>query len=116
MNISQLQSRVRALKRRLARPRAQLLIQRLAEEVCLEWSCAAADHKPLPDTNAFVRRVAKAGFRLSTFMAAARYLNNCRSEDRLPESIDIVRALLPWANTMQLKSTLQRHKTVRRQW
>ena len=97
MNISQLQSRVRALRRKLARPRAQLLIQHLADEVCLEWACAEAEHKPLPDTNAFVRRVAKAGFRLSTFAAAARYLNSRRSVSRPPESIDIVRALLPWA-------------------
>ena len=100
MNISQLQSHVRALRRKLVRPRAQLLIQRLADEVCLEWACAAADRKPLPDTNAFVRRVAKAGFRLSTFAAAARYLNNRRSENRPPESIDIVRALLPWAKSI----------------
>ena len=97
MNISQLQSRVRALRRKLVRPRARLLIQRLADEVCLEWNRAEADHQPLPDTNAFVRRVAKAGLRLSTFMAAARYLNRRRSENRPPESIDIVRALLPWA-------------------
>ena len=97
MNISQLQSRIRALRRKLVRPRAQLLIQRLADEFCLEWAGAEADHKPLPDTNAFVRRVAKAGFRLSTFMAAARRLNRCRSENRPPESFDIVRALLPWA-------------------
>ena len=97
MNISQLQSRIRALRRKLVRPRAQLLIQRLADDLCLEWACGQADHKPLPDTNAFVRRVAKAGFRLSTFAAAARYLNSRRSENRPPESIDIVRALLPWA-------------------
>ena len=89
MNISQLQSRIRALRRKLVRPRAQLLIQRLADDLCLEWACGQADRKPLPD--------AKAGFRLSTFAAAARYLNSRRSENRPPESIDIVRALLPWA-------------------
>ena len=97
MNISQLWSRVRALRRKLVRPRARLLIQRLADDFCQEWSRSASGHKPLPETNAFVRRVAKAGFRLSTFMAAARYLNNCRSEDRSPESINVVAALLPWA-------------------
>ena len=97
MNISQLQSRIRALRRKLVRPRAQLLIQRLADEFCLEWAWAEADHKPLPETNAFVRRVAKAGFRLSTFTAATRYLNNCRSVNRPPESNDVVGALLPWA-------------------
>ncbi len=97
MNISQLQSRIRALRRKLVRPRARLLIQRLADELCLEWACAEAVHKPPPDTYAFVRRVAKAGLWLSTFTAAARCLNNCRSENRPPESIDIVRALLPWA-------------------
>ena len=97
MNISQLRSRIRALRRKLVRPRAQLLIQRLADELCLEWACGQADQKPLPDTNAFVRRVAEAGFRLHTLTAAARYLNSHRSENRPPESIDIVRALLPWA-------------------
>ena len=97
MNISQLQSRVRALRRKLARPRAQLLIQRLADEHCLESACAEADHELPPDTHAFIRRVAKAGFRLFTFMAAALYLNKCRSENRQPESFNIVRALLPCA-------------------
>ena len=97
MNISQLRSRIRALRRRLVRPRARLLIQRLADDFCREWASSESGHKPLPETNAFVRRVAKAGFRLSTFTAAARYLNNCRSEDRPPESINVVCALLPWA-------------------
>ena len=107
MNISQLQSRTRALRRKLVRPRAQLLIQRLTDEFCLEWASAAASHKPLPDTNAFVRSVAKAGFRLSTFTAAARYLDNCRSANRPPESIDLVRALLPWAKSMPFSGVSQ---------
>ena len=107
MNISQLQSRIRALRRKLVRPRARLLIQRLADEFCLEWARSESDHKPLPETNAFVRRVAKAGFRLSTFTAAARYLNNCRSVNRPPESIHVIAALLPWVRPIPVSSSSQ---------
>ena len=97
--IASLWARVRALKRKLARPRACVLIARMAEEHCHEWARAKADPKPAPDPHAFILRVAAAGFRLSTFMAAHKYLTRCADRDEFPEPRKIFRALLPrpWA-------------------
>ena len=97
--IASLSARVRALKRRLARPRACLLIARMAEEHCHEWDIARGNRQPPPDPHPFILRVAHAGFRLSTFMAAHKYLTRCADKDEFPEPRKIFRALLPrpWA-------------------
>ena len=78
--INVLWSRVSALKRKLARPLAELHLQRMARELCLEWTCAQADRQPFPGPQTFVIRVAKAGYRLHTFTAVVRYLERCRLE------------------------------------
>ena len=95
MNISALQSRVRALRRQLALPGARLILQRMADDLCLEWSCAQADGRPLPDPHAFILRTAKAGFRLPSFTAVFRYLERCRAENQPPDPQRLLRTLLP---------------------
>ncbi len=100
MNIDALRSRVRALQRKLALPRAQLVLQRMADELCQEWSCAQAEAQLIPHPQAFVRHVAKAGFRLPSFSAVVRYLERCRSETRLPDSLHLLRTLLPWTQSL----------------
>ena len=67
MNISSLRARIRSLRRRLALPYAQLMVQRAAGDLCTQWACARADKRPTPSPQAFVRRVAAAGFLLPTF-------------------------------------------------
>ena len=79
MNISSLRARIRSLQRRMARPYAQLMIQRMSYDHCIQWVRVQADKRPTPSPQAFVRRVAKAGFRLPTFTAAVRYLERCAS-------------------------------------
>lgn len=100
MNIDALRSRVRALQRKLALPRAQLILQRMADELCQQWSCAQVEGQPLPHPQAFVLQVAKAGFRLPSFLAVVRYLERCRSETRLPDSLHLLRTLLPWTQSL----------------
>ena len=97
MNISSLRARVRSLRRRLALPYAQLMVQRAAGDLCTEWACAQADKRPTPSPQAFVRRVAAAGFLLPTFSVAARYLERCASIRHEPSPERLLRALLPWA-------------------
>ena len=72
--LSSLRVRVRSLQRKLARELALLRLRRLAEEHCLQSSVAQADRQPPPESHAFILRVAAAGFRLSTYMAAHKYL------------------------------------------
>ena len=76
---------------------AALRLRRLAEEHCLQSSVAQADRQPPLESHAFIRRVASAGFRLSTFMAVHKYLERCRANNSLPDREHLVRALIPWS-------------------
>ena len=98
--INGLRSRVRALKRKLARPLAELHLQRMARELCLEWTCAQADRQPFPGPQTFVIRVAKAGYRLHTFTAVVRYLERCRADIQPPGTWRLLPTLLPWTPTL----------------
>ncbi len=97
MNLSSLRARVRSLRRRMARPYAQLMIQRMSYDHCVQWVRAQAEKRPTPSPQAFVRRVAKAGFRLPTFTGTVRYLERCTSLRQEPSPPLLLRALLPWA-------------------
>ena len=48
------------------------------------WSKPTANHRSQPQ--AFIRRVASAGFRLPSFMAVHKYLERCRDRNDLPDS------------------------------
>ena len=98
--INGLRSRVRALKRKLARPLAELHLQRMADELCLEWTCARADRQPFPNSQAFVIRVAGSGYRLHTFTAVVRYLERCRAQNQPPDPRDLLQTLLPWTPSL----------------
>ena len=95
--LSALSARVRALQRKLAPQLALLRLRRLAEDHCRQSSVAQADRQPPPDSHAFIRRVASAGFRLSSFMAVHKYLERCRAKNSLPDREDLLRALIPWS-------------------
>ena len=97
MNLSSLRARIRSLRRKLARPYAQVVVQPMADDFCVEWHCAQANRQPTPSAQSFVRRVAQAGLRLRTFTAAAIYIENCAVERREPTPPRLLRALLPWA-------------------
>ncbi len=97
MTLGQIKSEIRRLQRKLARPLAQVAIQRMSQELCDEWSCALIEKEPLPDAQPFIQRVVKAGYRLSTFTSVSSYLNGCRNNGEAPLLKPLLRALLPWA-------------------
>ena len=92
-----LQARVRALQRILAKELAVVRLRRLSEEFCIESSVGRADRQPPSHPQAFIQRVASAGFRLPSFMAVHKYLERCRFEDVLPDSEDLLHSLIPWS-------------------
>ena len=96
ITLSSLRRRVDAIRRKLAIPLAILRLRRLAAEYSLECTVAHADRQPQPETHPFILRVVDAGFRLTTFMAVHKYLESCRSQNTLPDSEKLLRALLPW--------------------
>ena len=92
-----LQARVRALQRTLAKELAVVRLRRLSEEFCIESSVDQASGKPPSHPHAFILRVASAGFRLQSFMAAHKYLERCRIENLLPDREGLLHSLIPWA-------------------
>ena len=97
MSMSHLRNRVNALRRKMALPLAVVRLRPLAEEFCLRWTVAPSRRQPEPQSHLFISRVAQAGFRLPTFMAAHRYLERCRRQNSLPDCDELLRSLLPWA-------------------
>ena len=57
MTLQEIRSNIRSIRRKLARPSAQLIIQRMADDLSQEWSRAKADRQPLPDPRTFIIRV-----------------------------------------------------------
>ena len=93
--IRSLQARVRALQRKYAPQLAFIRLRKLAEDHVLECEKARAEHKPKPDTHTFIRKIAKAGFRLRTFAALHKCIDRFREKDAIPEPRDILLALIP---------------------
>ena len=92
MTLSQIRRRVDALMRRFAREIAILRLSRIAESVSDEW-----DPSEPPEPGHVISRVVNAGFRLPTFMALRRYLDDIRRQQDVPDPEEMVLALLPWA-------------------
>jgi hypothetical protein len=95
--MNDLRRRVNALRRKMARALAVVRLRPLAQDFCAQWDSALSGSRPLPEPHSFIRRVAQAGFRLPTFMAAHRYLERCRRQNALPGCHELVRSLLPWS-------------------
>ena len=92
-----LRARVRALQRTMALELAVVRLRRLSEELCIESSVGQANGQPPSHPHASIQRVASAGFRLPSFMAAHQYLERCRIKDILPDREDLLRSLVPWS-------------------
>ena len=67
-------------------------LRRLANAVADDW-----DPTDPPEPPQVIKRVADAGFRLSTFMRLHRYLDDTRRKGEVPYPNVIVLSLLPWA-------------------
>ena len=92
MTISQLRRRIDALKRKFARELAIIKLRRIAESVANAWN---SDDPPEPAD--VIRRVADAGFRLSTFGRLGHCLRDARCQGDPPDPESFVCSLLPWA-------------------
>ena len=96
--LSSLKARVRALQRKLAPQLALLRLRRVGRgTIACSRPWPKPDRQSPPDSHAFIRRVASAGFRLSSFMAVHKYLEWCRANNSLPDREDLLHALIPWS-------------------
>ena len=101
MTLSQIRTRINALKRRFARELTIVKLRRIAEAVSDQWD---PDHPPEPAD--VIGRIADAGFRLFTFTRLSRYLKDTRRQGELPEPESIVLELLPWAENRRYRGLL----------
>ena len=92
MTLSQIRRRVNVLKRKFAPELATIKLRRIAESVSDHW-----DPDQPPGAADVIARIAKAGFRLPTFMRLRRYLDDTIRHGDVPESEAMVLNLLPWA-------------------
>ncbi len=104
--LSQIRRQVDALKRKYATELTILRLRPLAEEYCFLWSEAMTDGNSPPDSYAFIRHIARQGFRLNTFTSLHLYLERCRENHRNPNTIGIVAALLPEMRPDRLEELL----------
>ncbi len=95
--MNDLRRRANALRRKMALALAVVRLRPLAQEFCAQWDRALSGSRRPPESHSFIRRVAQAGFRLPTFMAAHRYLERCRRRNALPDCHELLRSLLPWS-------------------
>ena len=102
MTLSQIRRRVNALKRKFARELAIIKLRRIAEAVSDDWDL----HQP-PEPAEVIERVAKAGFRLPTFIRLRRYLDDTIRQGDVPESEAMVLDLLPWASQDRYRAFLR---------
>ena len=92
MTISQLRRRIDALKRKLARELTIIKLRRLAEDISDAW--VPSEPPEPPDV---IQRIAKAGFRLPTFVRLHSYLEGIQRRGEVPVPNTMVFSLLPWA-------------------
>ena len=93
MTISEIRRRIDALKRKFAPELAIIRLRRIAEAVSDDY-----DPDQPPEPHDVIQRIAKAGFRLPTFMRLQRYLDDTQRREEAPEPCEIVLRLLPWAS------------------
>ena len=101
MTISQIRSRINALKRRFAPELAILKLRRIADAVSDEW-----DPSEPSEPAEVIQRIVDAGFRLPRFMWLRRYLDDIRGREDVPEPESIVLKLLPWADHKRYRALL----------
>ncbi len=101
MTISQIRSRINALKRKFAPELAILKLRRIADAVSNDW-----DPSEPPESHDVIQRIADAGFRFPRFMWLRRYLDDIRRQEDVPEPESIVLSLLPWADHKRYRALL----------
>ena len=97
MTITQIRNQIHSLQRKFAKELAVYRLRQLAEEIADDWAIATAEEEELPQPHQVVRRVAREGHVLRTYMNLSRYVQRCLDNGECLNPQKIVLALLPWA-------------------
>ena len=97
MTLSQIRNQIHQLQHKFAKELAVYRLRQLAEEIADDWAIATAEEEQLPQPHQVVRRVAREGHVLRTYMNLSRYVQRCLDNGECLVPQKIVLALLPWA-------------------
>ena len=95
MTLSQIRRLVHSLMRKLGRIIAVLRLKPVANQIVELWNIAVAKKQPKPSPLFCVRKVADAGFRLTTFNALHSYIEDLRTYGGSPDANIIAEKLFP---------------------
>ena len=102
MTLTQIRNRIHALQRRFGLPLTIIRLRPYATQFCDQWATAQVRKEPLPETPPFIRKLADAGFHLTTFMYLHHRLKRHRENNTCPQPSGIVAALVPGASARKI--------------
>ena len=102
MTLTQIRNRIHALQRRFGLPLTIIRLRPYATQFCHQWAVAHDRTEPLPETPPFIRKLADAGFHLTTFMYLHHHLKRHRENNTCPQPSSIVAALVPGASARKI--------------
>ena len=97
MTLSQIRNEIHRFQRQFAKELAVFRLRLLAEEIADDWAIATDNKEQLPQPHQVVRRVAREGHLLHTYMNLAKYVQRCIDKKECLNPQLMVLALLPWA-------------------
>ena len=102
MTLTQIRNRIHSLQRRFGLPLTIIRLRPYATQFCHQWAVAHDRTEPLPETPPFIRKLADAGFHLTTFMYLHHHLKRHRENNTCPQPSSIVAALVPGASARKI--------------
>ena len=86
MYLKDLRRRIDALRSKMALELAVIELHRLAWDFAVKWGIALEKNEPVPEPHSFPRKVGATGVRVTSHMAATKYLEECRDKKVAPEA------------------------------
>lgn len=106
ITLASLRRELYALKRKYARVFAVAHLKPVTDHIAELWNIAVAKKKPKPDPIFCIKKIADAGFRITSLKALHIYLKDCRYYNEFPDAQKIAARLFPPKKKVNLSAVL----------
>ena len=106
ITLASLRRQLNALKRKYARLLAVAHLKPVTDQITELWNIAVAKEKPKPDPISCIKKIADAGFRITSLKALHIYLKDCRYYNEFPDAQEIAARLFPPGKKINLSAVL----------
>ena len=106
VTLASLRRQLNALTRKYARLIAVAHLTPVTDRIAELWNIAIDKKKPKPDPVSCIRKIADAGFRVTTFKDLHIYLKDCRYYNWFPAAQEIANHLFPPGEQIDLSVVL----------